>query len=269
VDPVDLAVTDTAIVAETDQRNADTVGAGKAILITLVYYLAQFIVVFVVGIIAVGYYKATGGGLTPAMTVQIQKSVTLPAALLGLVAAGLAVLLITRQVLRRSGLQGGLASLGWRSARSREVVVGLCAGVALAVFYLFLLTRIFPPAPVQKWGPMATAVTIGSWQRALWAMMALLAPPIEEFVFRGVLWSGLRRSFGAAAAGLLVTALFVGSHSTEALNYWPAWLPIAALGVGTVSLRAQTGSLVPPLAAHAAYNVCLVSMVYLRAALSG
>jgi len=265
VDPINSVAIDTAIVAETNQRNADSVGAGKAILITIAFYLAQAVVGFVVGIIAVVYYIATGSRLTPVMIPQIQKAAMLPAAMLGLVAGGLAVLLLTRRVLRRSGLQGGLASLGWRSARSREVAVGLCAGVALVAFYLFVLVRVFPPASGQKWGPMATATAIGGWQRALWAITALLAPPIEEFVFRGVLWSGLRRSFGAAVAGLLVTALFVGSHSTEALNYWPAWLPIASLGVGTVSLRAQTGSLVPPLGVHAAYNVCLVLTVYLGA----
>lgn len=269
MDSVDLAVTDAAIVAETDLPNKNTVGAGKAVLIAFVFYITQFIVVFVVSIAAVVYYKAAGVRLTPLMTVQIQKSVTLPAALLGLIASGSAVLLLTRKLLRRSGLQGGLASLGWRSARSREIAVGLCAGLTFAAFYLLLLARIFPPAPAQKWGPMAAAAATGGWQRPLWAVMALLAPPIEEFVFRGVLWSGLRRSFGAATASFLVTALFVVSHATEALRYWPAWLPIATLGVGTVSLRAQSGSLLPPLAAHAAYNVCLVLMVYLGAALKG
>lgn len=262
MDPINSAPTDTTIVAETNQRNPESVGAGKVIFITIAFYLAQAVVGFVVGIIAVVYNTAAGGRLTPTMTPQIQRSLMPLAAMLGLVAGGLAVLLLTRRMLRRSGLQGGLASLGWRSARSREVAVGLCAGVALAGFYLFLLVRIFPPASGQKWGPMATAAAIGGWQRALWAITALLAPPIEEFVFRGVLWSGLRRSFGATVAGLLVTALFVCSHAMEALSYWPAWLSIAALGVTTVSLRAQTGSLVPPLAVHAAYNVCLVWTVY-------
>ncbi len=265
VDPISLAATDTAIAAETNQRNADSIGAGKAILITIGFYLAQAVVGFIVGIIAVVYCIATGGRLTPAMTAQIQKAVTPPAAMVGLAASGVLVLLLTRWVLRRSDLQDGLASLGWRSARSREVAVGLCAGVALAAFYLLLLVRIFPPASVQTWGPMATAAAAGGWPRALWAITALLAPPIEEFVFRGVLWTGLRRSSGAAVAGLLVTALFVGCHAMEALSYWPAWLPITALGVTTVSLRAQTGSLVPPLAVHAAYNVCLVLTVYLGA----
>jgi len=265
VEPINSAAADTAIVAETNQRSADSVGAGKAILITIAFYLAQAVVGFVVGIIAVVYYIATGSRLTPVMIPQIQKAAMLPAAMLGLVAGGLAVLLLTRRVLRRSGIQSSIASLGWRSARSREVAAGVCVGVALVAFYLFLLVRIFPPAEGQKWGPMASAAAIGGWQRALWAITALLAPPIEEFVFRGVLWSGLRRSFGAAVAGLLVTTLFVGSHAMEALSYWPAWLPIAALGVATVSLRTQTGSLVPPLAVHAAYNVCLVLTVYLGA----
>ena len=100
MDPINLTATDTAIVAETNQRNADSFGGGKAILITIAFYLAQAVVGFVAGIIAVVYYIATGGGLTPAMTPQIQKAVMLPAAMLGLVAGGLAVLLLTRRVLR-------------------------------------------------------------------------------------------------------------------------------------------------------------------------
>ena len=146
----------------------------------------------------------------------------------------------------------------------RDVLVGVLAGVLLVAGYLLLAVKVHPPTAGQRWGLLASAAASGGWQRGLWALIALVAPPIEEFVFRGVLWSGLRRSFGPGVAGVAVTLLFVGSHVTEALSYWPAWVAIAGLGLGTLLLRVQSRSLTPPVALHESYNCALILVAFLR-----
>jgi membrane protease YdiL (CAAX protease family) len=181
-----------------------------------------------------------------------------------MVAGGLAVFALTARVLSRA--EGGLRSIGWCRASSREVWLSITGGVLVAALYLLVVTQIYPPAAGQKWGPLATAATSGGWQRGFWVLIVLVAAPIEEFLFRGVLWTGLRRSFGAAIAAGLVTVLFVAGHATEALGYWPAWLVISVMGAGTLVQRARTDSLIPPVALHAAYNASLAVITYLGAA---
>jgi len=237
--------------------------AGRAVIIAVVYFLVQIVIGAVIGIGAVIYYARAQRGL-PSITQEMLASVMLPAAAVGMIAGGLAVFALTARVLRRA--EDGLRSIGWCRASSREIWLSIAGGVLVAALFLLVVTQIHPPAAGQKWGPLATAAASGGWQRGFWVLIVLLAAPIEEFVFRGVLWTGLRRSFGGVIAAGVVTVLFVAAHATEALGYWPAWLAIIVMSVGTLVQRARTGSLIPPLALHAAYNASLAVTVYLGAA---
>lgn len=86
----------------------------------------------------------------------------------------------------------------------------------------------------------------------IWAVLLLLGlvPAIcEEIAFRGVILSGLRKSLGDAG-GVLMTAVFFGATHTV-LQQSLAAAPIGAV-LGVIALR--TGSLVPCVVFHAAYN---------------
>jgi membrane protease YdiL (CAAX protease family) len=108
------------------------------------------------------------------------------------------------------------------------------------------------------------AVNSGGWPRHLWAVLALLvAPPVEEFLFRGVLFAGFVRSWSMASSGALVTLLFPAAHATEARGYAPAIVSIAAVGTLTLLARIHTDSLAPGVALHAAYNLVLAASLYL------
>jgi membrane protease YdiL (CAAX protease family) len=110
---------------------------------------------------------------------------------------------------------------------------------------------------------LATSALAGGWQRHLWAFLALvLAPPIEEFVFRGVLLEGLSKSIGALAAAGIVIFAFVIVHVSETLTYWPAWAAIALLAGAALFFRLKTRSLVPAIAAHVGYNLVQVVCAY-------
>jgi membrane protease YdiL (CAAX protease family) len=110
---------------------------------------------------------------------------------------------------------------------------------------------------------LAQAATAGGAARVLWAVLALaVAPPTEELLFRGVLYGGLARSWGARAAAVATTVLFVALHATEIGRFWPGWAVISALGALALRARLKTGSLVPAIALHAAYNMGLVLVAY-------
>jgi membrane protease YdiL (CAAX protease family) len=95
----------------------------------------------------------------------------------------------------------------------------------------------------------------------------VLAPPIEEFVFRGVLLGGLSNKLGIRTAGIIVTLVFVLVHASETLGYWPAWVGVALLASAALLVRLRTRSLMPAIGVHAGYNLCLVITVYAGAAL--
>ena len=119
-----------------------------------------------------------------------------------------------------------------------------------------------PFASVLK-GDFKSALA-GGWPRHLWAFFALfLAPPIEEFIFRGVLFTGLSNKFRVPTAALIVTLVFVLMHATEALSYWPAWMGLTLLGSATILFRHKTGSLLPAIGIHASYNFSMVATAYI------
>jgi len=135
----------------------------------------------------------------------------------------------------------------------------------LAVIYLTGLALYASPSATQHWGPMVRAASSGGWPRHLWTLLALvIAPPVEEFMFRGVMFAGLSRSWSATTAGTVVTVLFLAIHLTEIWGFAPAVVSITALGIAALLARVLTGSLAPAIALHTAYNLVIVVATYAR-----
>jgi membrane protease YdiL (CAAX protease family) len=99
-------------------------------------------------------------------------------------------------------------------------------------------------------------------------VLALVAAPIEEFVYRGVLFSGLSRSLGTLWSGLFATVVFVLAHLLEVRTYWPALFSVTLVATTLVVLRIKMKSFVPGVLCHAAYNAMVVAVVYARIATS-
>ena len=119
-------------------------------------------------------------------------------------------------------------------------VVGACAAVLFGIGYAALLPPgTFPPAG-------------GHW---LWllALGVLAAPLCEEFIFRGLLQSGLRRSLPAWQAVTIAAALFAVMHPPAAM------LPAFALGLCTGYAYERSGALLAPMLVHAGYNAALLA----------
>ena len=85
----------------------------------------------------------------------------------------------------------------------------------------------------------------------------LLAPPIEELLFRGVLYGGYRRSLGAPAAAALTTSIFVILHVSEIVYYPPAALGIASLALVALWFRLRSAAIGPAIAVHFGYNLVI------------
>lgn len=100
---------------------------------------------------------------------------------------------------------------------------------------------------------------------ALLLIAVVVAPLTEEVAYRGVLYPALRERWGVTPAIVLSSAVFALLHS----NVVWLGLPILLLGILLARLFERTGSLWPPIAAHALFNLSAVAMWFVVRSLGG
>jgi membrane protease YdiL (CAAX protease family) len=137
--------------------------------------------------------------------------------------------------------------------RSEAFKVTFVFGVVVGMFILdVLLNRLLPPSKETAFDQMLKA---SPQVRVAVALLAVVtAPLVEEVVYRGVLFSGLRSRVGAIPSVIAVSVLFAGVHFPQ---YWGAWSSLAGITVLSVALtaiRARSKSIAPCIAIHLSYN---------------
>jgi len=166
----------------------------------------------------------------------------------------------------RFGARPFWASLGWNWA-GRSVwywlVFSACIIVALLVASQ-VLSRFLPQSDENSFAEL-----LKSSQRVRIAVAVLAtftAPLVEETVYRGVLFSSLRRYLGLVATVLVITVMFAGVH---VLQYRGAWVSIAGLTLLSFVLtvvRAGTKSIRPCVLIHTLNNAFFSVLILLNRA---
>lgn len=177
------------------------------------------------------------------------KPATLPVLALSFAIAGALVYGLARLLYWRSGASGvprlwqGPWREAWPGALGWGVSMALPA-LAAGALWLALLRHagVMPPAP--------PALSL------LWlAPLAVLAAPVfEEFIFRGQIFGGLRRSMPALPALAASAALFAVIHPPLAMA------PVFVLGVCTAYAAERSRSLLAPMVAHGIYNAGMLML---------
>jgi len=146
------------------------------------------------------------------------------------------------------------AALAWRKLTTRQVVLFFLGGILLS-----LVVQLAPPIlPDVEDFPLLRLFTSPQAAYAIAAFAILVAPLAEELIFRGVLFRFLEHQVGVKLAVTGTAALFAGMHVPQ---YWGAWnhvLLICLVGVVFSLARGLTGSLVPSVILHIAYNTGLM-----------
>jgi len=237
--------------------------ARRAVALLLVYVLGQIAIAVVVGVV-LGLYYYFSAPIEPAQLAKRLQSPTvlLTAGTLGILGAAWLVAYLTRRFFRGTPKSDALRVLGLSRASPQYFVTAAVLGISLAVSYVLVATKFVPPSHGQSVGPLARAAANGGFPRVLFAILAvLIAPPIEEFLFRGALYAGFEKSWGRATSIFLVTVTFVLLHLSETRSYWPALVAIAIMALALVAVRIRSGSIGPAIMLHAYYNLGLVLMV--------
>ena len=251
-----------AAVSYVEVAPAPVLGAKRAFGVLLGFVAVQLATGALLGFFG-GLWHVLAHGSGPNTVPEVQRLVTVPGTLAGHVIGALVAFRMARRTLAGPIASGALVSIGWARASSRDLLRASVAGVGLGLVYVFVLVPAFPPSSDHELGPLASAAIAGGWARHVWAVLAVVvAPPVEEFVFRGVLLTGFRRSWGLAPAGVFVSVLFVAIHFSEIANTGAAIVGVALVTGATLIARLAGRSLAPAIALHASYNLALVVATY-------
>ena len=94
-------------------------------------------------------------------------------------------------------------------AVAKGLVIGLIIGMCTQCLMIFAKHFV----PHSKLSPLGQMALTPGMPQAIWFIMTVLvAPPVEEMMFRGVFYGGYRSSLGPFWAGVATTLLFVALH---------------------------------------------------------
>lgn len=148
--------------------------------------------------------------------------------------------------------------INWRKPTLRQTLRFFLGGVLLAVVVGFA-PRVLPD---KGDFPLERMFSTPEAAYAVGAFAVLIAPVMEELLFRGVVFSVFETRIGLGFAVVSTAALFAGLHVPE---YWGAWnhvLLILVVGMVFSLARGLTGSLAPSVILHLGYNASLVAGLF-------
>lgn len=145
-------------------------------------------------------------------------------------------------------------SLGWRKLTSNlgkaSPWVYLIAGCGLAIFVIVASSHVHPndKMPIQEVLKNRTSAML------LMAMAIVVAPLVEETVFRGYLYPLFAKSFGIIPGILLTGVLFGLMHGAQLSWTWGIVGLLIFVGIIFTFARAYTGTVFASFLLHLGYN---------------
>ena len=177
--------------------------------------------------------------------------------LIGTLSIQAAALVLIHQFLQRH-------QMGWREimvSREQSVMKVLAYGFGVGVLvvpvalvllnYVSLeLIKAVQLPPEKQTVVTVIEKTVEPTKRAWFALAAvLLAPTVEEILFRGIMYPYLKPRVGAGLAVTVTSLVFAAIHFNIAI-----FLPLVFLGFVLTWLYERTDSLLTPILTHAVFN---------------
>lgn len=166
--------------------------------------------------------------------------------LAGAVTCSLAILSVWQ--LRIRGLPRLLGPGGFRACA--EALAGGAAAGAFGLAYIHVIRKIDRLASLIPLDPPLPPADLP----LLLVLGVFAAPVFEEIIFRGLVYTGLRRSLPRASSILACALLFGVLHPPH------AFVPVFGMALVATALFERHRLLVAPILAHAVYNACVLFM---------
>lgn len=133
---------------------------------------------------------------------------------------------------------------------ARAATLGLAGGVAAALA-AFVYLKLAVQAGLFERPALLPA---NKSMLLIGALVVLVVPIVEEFIFRGLIFRGFRRSLGLTASVISSAALFAIVHPPASV------IPVFGLGIVTALVYERTQLLIGTMVAHAVYNALIISL---------
>lgn len=173
-----------------------------------------------------------------------------------------AVYLFLRQYKQR------LASIGLKRPCWYHPLLGIGAVPFYYILFAvlaYLVSLVFPGLNVTQKQELGFHNVVGQSQLIYTFISLVILPPIaEEIVFRGFIYTTLRKSLTIPVAALITSLLFGAGHLAEGGSSGPLYigaLQTFSLSLVLVALREMTGNLWAGIFLHAGNN--LIAFIYL------
>ena len=161
----------------------------------------------------------------------------------------------------------GHAQPFWAMLRWRWISAGKTLACLLGGAFLTVAIALLPPVlPDTGKFPLETLFNSRGAAYAIGAFAVLVAPLMEEIIFRGVLFGIFESQLGLRFAILTTALLFGGLHVPE---YWGAWnhmFLIFLVGLVFSLARGRSGSLAPSVFLHVGYNGSMMLALFVSTA---
>jgi membrane protease YdiL (CAAX protease family) len=157
--------------------------------------------------------------------------------------------------------KGALKEIGLRKPQWLDPVFGLTGLPVYLILYfvaLSVITHIFPSLNVNEKQQLGFNGAHGAGDLIITFISLVILPPIaEEIIFRGLIYTGLKKKLPFWGAAIATSALFAAGHLPEGGSAGPLY--VAAIDTFTLSLvlvylREKTGGLWAGMTLHALKN---------------
>ncbi|MYN46945.1 CPBP family intramembrane metalloprotease [Pseudoduganella sp. FT93W] len=181
-------------------------------------------------------------------------TVDMRATTLGFISAGILVYVLMRLYYWRARTAGVPAIL--RGTQLVTTLQAVLPAAALAIAAGLLAQSVIRHS---DYAPMLHLKVDGSPTLQYWllGLTVLAAPLCEEFIFRGLIFGGLRRTLTPLLSALVSAAIFAVVHPPLSM------LPVFVLGLCTAWAYQRSQTLLAPMLVHALYNAAVVSALLL------
>ena len=181
--------------------------------------------------------------------------------ILATMAAHAITLAICWAVVTRVGSRPFWASLGWNWGGHRILYWLMFSACVLLTIQI--LSQVLVRFISEQESPFDQMLKSSQQVRiAVAALAVLTAPVVEEIVYRGVLFSALRKRIGPVATVTAVTVTFAGVHVFQNRGAWVSIIGLTVLSFALTMVRAKSKSILPCVFIHT-FNNAFASMVIL------
>jgi membrane protease YdiL (CAAX protease family) len=224
----------------------------------------------VVGVVGVAAFAGQGHDLRDTRSVRrLTYLLNEPIAALASLAGGVAMVLASRRLVPGNLHDGSPTGGGWAIGCSKDSIYGVVTGLLVGLCYVVIALSYEHAAGQAAPGASESRFAATLLPQALSAFTAVvLAPLLEEPLFRGLLYGGYRRSFGPVWAAVLTTVLFCAFHVWQMVQFPPAIPGVVASALAALWFRLHSSAIGPAIAVHGAYNTAIVVAIFCRRQLS-